>query len=75
VGGTGQLYYNAAAGPLPAGAAPAMKVGINRWERMQLLEMRPAEDLHQLHGCDWWTVGLALEEVGGRSHFPLKEGS
>lgn len=43
VGSAGQLFYNVAAGPLPTGAAPAVKVGINKWERMIQLDMQPAQ--------------------------------
>ncbi|CAL8472333.1 g11876 [Coccomyxa elongata] len=61
VGISGTLYYNSA-GTLPSGARPALKAGIDRWERMLMLDMEPAQELRGLPGVEWWRLELELPE-------------
>jgi len=57
----GALYYNRAAGPIPAGNKLYLKAGMNGWETIMDLDMNPAQELNaQMKGADWWVVDMEL---------------
>ena len=62
MGGRGVLYYDASASPLPQGATPQLRLGVNRWETLRTLDMQRAEGI-DLPGSDWWCIELAFNEV------------
>jgi len=63
VGGKGTLFYNVAAGPLPAGAKPALKMGINNWSLMETHALEPSQELKEVENSCWWSVDLELHQV------------
>lgn len=64
VGETATVYYDRRRGPLPEGARPALKAGLNAWESLVLLDMTGAEGLEQAQG-EWWAVDVELPKVRG----------
>ena len=56
------LYYNASASTLPPSATPQLRLGVNRWETLQTLDMQRAEGIN-LPGSDWWCIELAFDQV------------
>ena len=62
VGQTATVYYDRRRGPLPEGARPAIKAGLNAWESLALLNMTRAEGLEQAQG-EWWGVDIELPKV------------
>ncbi len=44
---------------------------VYRWERMQTLDMEPAQELRGLPGVEWWRLELELPEVSANSATPM----
>ena len=64
VGEIATVYYDRRRGPLPEGARPALKAGLNAWESLVLLDMTRAQGLEQAQG-EWWAVDVELPKVRG----------
>eukprot|EP00798_Chlamydomonas_sp_ICE-L_P004149 gene4149-14248_t len=62
VGTTVRLLYNRARGPLPPGAQPQLKAGLNKWETIETLPMTKSTELKVNQAEEWWEVELALPE-------------
>ena len=61
------MYYDRRRGPLPEGARPALKAGLNAWESVVLLTMTRAEGLEQAQG-EWWSADVELPKVGASAN-------
>lgn len=40
-----------------------LKLGVNRWSDILLVDMRREPSLSSLEGSDWWSVDLCFDEV------------
>jgi hypothetical protein len=72
VGTTVRLLYNLASGPLPqAGAAPSLKLGLNRWES---IVKAPLARVPELDGQgQWWAADVALPALLHRLDFVVDD--
>ncbi|KAL6784007.1 SSS3B [Auxenochlorella protothecoides x Auxenochlorella symbiontica] len=67
VGTTIRLYYDRAAGPLPAAEVrPTIKVGWNGWETQQTLPLRRVASLE---AGEWWCADLGIPDLLTRAEF------
>lgn len=40
-----------------------LKAGINKWQDIEVLDMRRSDELNGMYGCDWWCIELSFDEV------------
>eukprot|EP00889_Picochlorum_renovo_P001026 jgi/Picre1/28056/NNA_001015.t1 len=69
VGSGVEILYNLAKGPLPShDAIPVLKIGYNRWERIEKFEMHPVQG-----HADWYSVKVELPSLLFRVDFVIED--
>ena len=72
VGSEIQILYDSAAGPLPKeGMAPVLKIGYNRWESQEKVEMKLLE--MSTEPCSWYAVTVPLPSLLYRVDFVVED--
>lgn len=69
VGSGVEILYNVSKGPLPShDAVPVLKIGYNRWEKIEKVEMQPVQD-----HADWFRAKVELPSLLFRVDFVIED--
>jgi len=60
INGPVRVFYNRVKGPLPPNGSLVLKLGLNRWDGLQDLDMKLADHLPCDQNQEWWEVVVAL---------------
>ena len=74
VGAEVEILYAVGRGPLPDGSAlPVLKIGFNRWERVEKFEMAPVDGVDGVDGALWYGVKFRLPPLLFRVDFVIED--